>query len=308
MIIRPFNVKTDKTRIIEVWNNVLKDINPVWAINEEELDAVLAVEGDQTDLSRDCLIAEDNKGQIIGFACLFKSSKRDSWWLEIKILPQHFKSNLSVKIFESILDLVNKQNAPQIRFTISKYLFIDSPLQTKIKEMGLEPVHFGFWMRLDDIDSLPKLIIPPDITFQKQKDITDFTSYVSVHNDAFSKHFDFRPYIEEEFKLMITAEWKQYDNEHWLAIDENKLVGICSVIINPKLKHLGIVDTLGVLHNYHRRGIGNSLLGFGIQSLIEKGCKTIELGVEANNEKALSLYKKFGFYEVESRTMIWYTI
>ncbi|GAG10666.1 unnamed protein product, partial [marine sediment metagenome] len=109
MLIKPFNVNTDKTRIIGVWNKVLKDINPGWAINEEEFDAALAVEGDQTDLSRDCLIAEDNKGEINGFACLFKSSKRGSWWLNIKVLPPHFKSNLLVNLFESILNVANKQ-------------------------------------------------------------------------------------------------------------------------------------------------------------------------------------------------------
>jgi len=277
-------------------------------INEEQLDVYLTMEGDQTDPSRDWLIAEDNKGQIIGFACLLKSSKRDSWWMEVKVIPEYHKSKLSVNLFESLLDLVNKPKAPQILFSVRKYIFVDSPLQVKIKEMGIKTVHFHFWMRLDEIDSLPKLIIPSDINFQKQKDITDFASYVSVINDAFSKHFDFRPYTEDEFKQLIQAEWKELDDEHWLVIYGNKLVGLCSVIINPELNNLGIVDNLGVIHSYHHRGIGSSLLSFGVQSLIEKGCKTIELGVEANNEKALSLYKKFGFYEVESRTNIIYAI
>ena len=63
-----------------------------------------------------------------------------------------------------------------------------------------------------------------------------------------------------------------------------------------------------MLHSYHRRGIGSALLGMGVHSLIENGCKTIELGVEVKNEKALSLYKKFGFCEVESQTEIVFAI
>lgn len=308
MLIRPFNEDTDKTRIVEVWNKVLKDMNPSWTINEEELDAGLAVEGDQTDPKHDWLVAEDNKGKIIGFACLFKSSKRDSWWLEIKVLPQHFKSNLSLKLFESILDLGNKQNTPQIRFAISKYIFMDSPLQIKFKEMGLKPVNYDCWMRMDDIDSLRKPNVPPGINFQKQNELNDFTSYVKILNDAFSEHFDFRPYTEEEFRSTHKVSWKDHDVEYWFALEGNDLVGICHICINPELSHVGIINTLGVLHSYHHNGIGSSLLGLGIQSLIEKGCKTIELGVEAKNEKALDLYKKFGFDEVESRTQITYTI
>ncbi len=308
MLIRPFNVKNDKTRIIEVWNKVLKNINPTWTINEEEFDMALVVEGDHTDLSRDCLIAEDNKGEIKGFACLFKSSKRDSWWLEIKVLPQYFKSNLLVKLYESILDLANKQNTPQIRFTISKYIFLDSPLRFKFKDMGLKPVHYDFWMRMGDIDSHWKPNVPTGIKFQKQNEFNDYDSYVEIINDAFSEHFDFRPYTEKEFKSIHKVSWKEYDVEYWFALEGNNPVGICHICINPEVKHVGTINTLGVLHSYHHNGIGSSLLGLGIQSLIEKGCTTIELGVEAKNEKALGLYKKFGFYEVESRTQITYTI
>lgn len=277
-------------------------------INEEQFDVILTVEEDQTEPSRDWLIVEDTKGQVIGFAALFKSSKRDSWWTEVQVIPEYRRSELSVKLFESLLNIVNKPNAPQILFSVRKYVFVDSPLQIKIKKMGLEPILYYFWMRLESRDSFPKIDIPIDIKFQKQKDITDFKSYVSVVNDAFSKHFDFTPYTESQFKLLIQAEWKEYDNEHWLAFDGNKLVGICSTNIKPELKYLGIVDNLAVLHSYHYRRIGSSLLSFGLQSLIEKGCKIFELGVEGNNEKALALYRKFGFYEVESCTNIIYAI
>lgn len=283
-------------------------MNPVWAINEEELDVVLAVEGNQTDLSSDCLIAENNKGEISGFACLFKSSKRDSWWLNIKVLPPQFKSNLLVNLFESILNVANKQNAPQIRFTIIKYIFIDSPLRIKFEDMGLKPVHYDFWMRMEDISSLRKLNFPLGINFQKQNELNDFDSYVEIINDAFREHFDFVPRTVEEFKSIHKVSWKEYDVEYWFALEGNNPVGICHLSINHEEQHVGIVNALGVLHSHHNNGIGSSLLGLGIQSLIEKGCTTIELGVEAKNKKALGLYKKFGFYEVDSRTQIYYTI
>lgn len=303
-----FNETNDKTRVIDVWDKIIKDANPVWTINEEYIDGLLEVEGDQTIPSRDWLIAEDKQGLIIGFSCLFKSSKRDSWWMELRVLPEYNRQKISLELFESCLALANKQRAPRILFTARKYSFTDSPIQTKIKEMGLEPVHYNFWMYMDDFNSIPEVINPPFITFKKQKEITDYASYVKINNDAFSKDFEFRPYTEEEIKQMATAEWKGYNMEHHFAFDGEDPVGICSNLINPEQKNIGVVDTLAVLHSHHHRGIGSSLLSLGIQSLIERGCKKIELGVEVNNEKALNLYKKFGFNELESRTTIFYEI
>jgi mycothiol synthase len=297
MQIRQFNENRDKTRVMTVLEKVLKELNPSMTMSEEQFDAMLKVEGDLTVLSRDCLVAEDDNSEIIGFIGLLKSSKRDFWHLEMALLTEYVSSNISVELIESILNLAKKQNAPEIRFTTVKAKFKNTPLEDKFKKMGLEPVNYNWWMRLDDIESVPESKIPLGITLQK-----------NVLNDAFSEHFDFSPYKEEEFKIRQLAAWKDKFNKHWLAFEENKLIGFCSVVINPGQKHVGMIDILGVLHSYHHRGIGSSLLGIGVKSLIENGCTIIELAVEAKNEKALNLYKKFGFNEMESLTRIFYTI
>ena len=163
-------------------------------------------------------------------------------------------------------------------------------------------------MCLDVTGSISIPNTPHRIKFQEQKELNDYTNYVKILNDAFSGAFDYTPYTEQEFKSIHTVGWDGYDVQYWFAIDGNNPVGICFVAINPELNHVGLIYTLAVLHKYHHRGIGSSLLGFGIQSLIEKGCKMIELGVETNNENALALYKKYGFYEIKSRTTIFYEI
>ncbi len=224
------------------------------------------------------------------------------------MLPKFFKTQRMVELFNSMLILAKEQDAPELRFTRTKYIFEDSPLESEIKKMGIEPVNYNFWMRLDDIKSQPQTINLTNIEIQRQKLVNELNSYVVVNNDAFSKHFDFRPITEEELKTVFEVVWKDYDQEHWLAYDGDKLVGLCFSIINPDLKYIGTIQTLGVLHEYHHRGIGSALLGHSVNSLIEKGCTQIELGVQAKNEKALGLYKKYGFKQVESRTFITYTI
>jgi mycothiol synthase len=307
MKIRPYE-DMDKLKIIAVLTEVCKDINPTWIINEEVFDADMKVSGDQTVLSRDYIIAENEDREIIGYGGLDKSSKRNFWYLDLNMLPKFFKTERMAELFRSMLILAKEQDAPELRFTTTKYIFEDTPLQSEIKKMGLEPVNYVFWMRLDDVSLQPQIINPTNIEIQKQKVVDELNSYVVVQNDAFSKHFDFRPITEKELKTVFESIRKDYDQEHWLAYDDDKLVGICSSVIHPDLKHIGTINTLGVLHEYHHRGIGSSLLGHSVHSLIEKGCKLIELGVHAKNEKALGLYKKYGFKQVETRTFITYTI
>ena len=151
MQVRQFNENLDKTRVMKVLERVLKEVNPSMTMSEEQFDAMLKVEGDLTNLPRDCLIAEDDQGEIIGFIGLLKSSKRDFWHLEMALLREYVKSNISVELMESILDLAKKQNAPEIRFTTVKVKFRNTPLEDNFKEMGLKPVHYNWWMRLDDI-------------------------------------------------------------------------------------------------------------------------------------------------------------
>ena len=80
---------------------------------------------------------------------------------------------------------------------------------------------------------------------------------------------------------------------------ENKIVGICSIegINKIRIKHR--VDlAITVLKNYWGNGIGVALINYTIDYCKMNSIKKIELTVRVDNERALKLYKKFGF-EIE---------
>ena len=80
---------------------------------------------------------------------------------------------------------------------------------------------------------------------------------------------------------------------------ENKIVGICSIegINKIRIKHR--VDlAITVLKNYWGNGIGMALINYTIDYCKMNSIKKIELTVRVDNERALKLYKKFGF-EIE---------
>lgn len=80
---------------------------------------------------------------------------------------------------------------------------------------------------------------------------------------------------------------------------ENKIVGMCSIegINKIRIKHR--VDlAITVLKNYWGNKIGEKLIDYAIDYCKSNSIKKIELTVRIDNERALKLYKKFGF-EIE---------
>ena len=57
----------------------------------------------------------------------------------------------------------------------------------------------------------------------------------------------------------------------------------------------GFINTVGVLPEWRGRGLGRELLRWGIAHLRAAGAGTIELSVEAANDRALGLYRRTGF-------------
>jgi len=54
------------------------------------------------------------------------------------------------------------------------------------------------------------------------------------------------------------------------------------------------ISNLAVYPEYRRNGLGTSLLSHAEQAAIKLGAKSLELDVEADNENAIRLYRKFG--------------
>ncbi|MFX1255603.1 MAG: hypothetical protein ACFFCZ_28630, partial [Promethearchaeota archaeon] len=116
MRIKPLDETIEWSSIVDVWKQMwhyLISEEPI--LSEEEFDAMLARE-DQTVLSHDFLIAEDNQGTLIGFVGLLKSSTRDFWRVMNVVLPEYIESTLPGKLFDAIMKLANKQAAPELRF------------------------------------------------------------------------------------------------------------------------------------------------------------------------------------------------
>lgn len=79
-----------------------------------------------------------------------------------------------------------------------------------------------------------------------------------------------------------------------LAFVHRKLIGLAyfrRLKKEPRYVELGI----GLLEEYQGKGIGSRLLSTLLATALEEGIENVYLSVNCDNERAIALYKKFGF-------------
>lgn len=88
------------------------------------------------------------------------------------------------------------------------------------------------------------------------------------------------------------------NNNYWIVAEvEDKVVGLISLMVheNPRKNHVGYIAIM-VNSDFHGKGVGSALMDKIIDMADnELKLKRLELSVFKENERALNLYKKFGF-------------
>lgn len=82
--------------------------------------------------------------------------------------------------------------------------------------------------------------------------------------------------------------------EAWI---NNKLAGLIAAYFNDTENASGFITNVSVLKNYTGRGLASELLKNCIDYGVENKFKEIGLEVDRQNEQAIWLYKKMGFYQ-----------
>lgn len=121
------------------------------------------------------------------------------------------------------------------------------------------------------------------------KTVTDETAFLLSHPSEityteFEEWQIIKSYLESKDKLMV------------LAIDQDKIVGNCTLSFKTKLKnkHRAMVG-LSIIKSHWSLGLGSLLMDLMIDFCRESGIKQLELEVFSSNLRAISLYERKGF-------------
>ncbi|MFX1380538.1 MAG: GNAT family N-acetyltransferase [Promethearchaeota archaeon] len=304
--VKQYNDSIGLSSIVDLYNQMVKYLNPETTLHiTEELARTYL--GQETVFSRDYLIFENNQGKVIAFTGLSHLPMvKDAYVAVYAVQPEYIDSELPGELIDATLDLKNKLN-------ISKFLFqtmgdLSAPFDKKLENLGFSPVNYTWSMRLDNFDLCSHPRIPEDIRIKILKEMDDFAGIVNILNEAFADSFMYKPITKIRWKKMTETAKKNHIIEHCVAFEDDKYIGICDIYLNPEQDQSGLIANFGVLPSHQHRKIGSALLATSIETLRKKGCKTIKLGVDTKNEKALELYKKFGFYIKPNLTQRTYQI
>ena len=130
--------------------------------------------------------------------------------------------------------------------------------------------------------------------------VQDVPTVTDALNRGFIGHFEHRDATEAEIAHWLSGEHTRPDGIFLAFGPAGDPAGICWAEINPdhsarRGQPPGYIDSLGVVPEHRRHGLGRALLLEGMRWLRDNGQATIELDAWGENELALPLYEGVGF-------------
>jgi mycothiol synthase len=123
----------------------------------------------------------------------------------------------------------------------------------------------------------------------------DEAVWIRIRNEAYKEYEDFRPDTVEDMEV-----WKKSPNFDstgmFIAELNGKPVGAVNAHIDRKRKEkMGFLRRLGVVPEFRKRGIGRRLMEKAIESLKERGMKSVQGWTRENKVVCKSLLESMGF-------------
>ena len=138
-----------------------------------------------------------------------------------------------------------------------------------------------------------------EANIEDAENVIEYIKIVSDETDFLISGSSERNFTVKKEKEFLQNIQNSILEKMFLCEIENKIVGICSIEGVNKIRIKHRVDlAITVLKNYWGNKIGEKLIDYAIEYCKSNSIKKIELTVRIDNERALKLYKKFGF-EIE---------
>jgi mycothiol synthase len=150
-------------------------------------------------------------------------------------------------------------------------------------------------------DPVPLAPLPAGVTVRTFVVGQDEQAWLGVNARAFAEHPEQGQLTRDDLEERLAEPW--FDAQgFFLAERDSALVGFHWT--KQHAGQLGEVYVLGVDPHAGGAGLGKALLSRGLTHLRERGLSTVELYVEADHERAVNLYTRYGF-AVSSRDVMY---
>jgi [ribosomal protein S18]-alanine N-acetyltransferase len=129
---------------------------------------------------------------------------------------------------------------------------------------------------------------------QKLRDLQldDLDQLVAIEKQLFGPTAWNKELFIDELNRIPASRWYQVLEEH------DQIIGYVGLAFTSTTAD---VQTISVVPNQQRSGIGSKLLSLALAAAKQRGAEQVFLEVAVENEPAISLYKNFGFEQISIR-------
>ena len=131
------------------------------------------------------------------------------------------------------------------------------------------------------------------------KEVFEVFNLTHAETDYLLSYPDENSYDPEQEAQFLEEKTNSSNEIEIIAVVDGKIAGTAGIEAvgkKFKLKHRAELG-ISILKEYWGLGLGKALINACVQCAKEAGYKQLELNVVAENERAVALYKSFGFVE-----------
>jgi mycothiol synthase len=244
------------------------------------------------DLARDAWLLESREGALRAYAYVNARAEGRDYDASIHVRPGDSIPSLAPPLRERI----EARTIEKTRGAPVDLCFFAAEVETEMRELlertGYARARTFFRMRID-LDSAPRQepVLPASLEIASLRVGQDDREIHAAIEESFAEHFRHTPRPFEEWWALRTHHEKFDPTLFLLARDGDRVAGAVTAYDHGDL---GFIRELGVKTPWRGKGLGSALLLHSFQCFRDRGQRRVVLGVDAENESAIGLYRRAG--------------
>jgi mycothiol synthase len=227
---------------------------------------------------------------LVGYSHITKGPM--SWAVDYVVHPHHRHPDARIEkeLIARSLDVIRRHGGGHVHIWVPR----PTPAtEAAAAANGLSPGRQLFQMRA----RLPAPVSFPlgDLSCRAFGRPGDVSAWLALNNSAFLNHPEQGAWDEIALRMRMAQEW--FDPELFLLFErQDELVG--SIWLKLHHEHeppVGELYVVAVSPLHQGRGIGKAMVSEALKRLQARGVREAMLYVDSENERAVRLYRRFGF-------------
>ncbi len=212
--------------------------------------------------------------------------------LHICVQPDMRRQGYGMMLLERLLPTLADAG---VRMVSREVPGLDSPAALFLFAAGFQREHDEWEMVREGLSDLPELALPASVGLATYPRLQAISEFRRLYEMAFAGERSYQPYLSNG---EVSRELNAADDLRFLTYN-NAPAGFAWLRYVDD--ELGEVEPLGLAKDYQGQGLGYWLLLAGLHELAARGHRRARLGVWADNERAIRLYRRLGFTPTATR-------